>query len=159
MIHEEGTLVDSPDGERPISLERGPNYHLVIPGKKVLIDLSFMTHEELVAARTFWNMAFDLAEPVVLLRDKEAQDAFDSGDDSFHRLHRPVPKLVVRPGAQRAHSEVLRVGLAHVVERGWAFFRSHLGAGGDGDAVADQQAQGAGTPDDPASPDEPADVR
>jgi hypothetical protein len=71
-------------------------------------NLTALTHEELLAMRELFNFAFDLAEPVILLRDRIAQDAFDKGDDSFIRVYRQAPQLIIREGTIRQDGESLR---------------------------------------------------
>jgi hypothetical protein len=146
----------------PVTSENGPSliYKVMGPrGSMVGLDLTNLTHEELVAFREFWSIAFSIAEPIVLIRDKEAQDAFSRGDDSFTRVHRAVPRLVVRARAQRTYRQVVRLGLENVLERGWALFRSIGGVGGDRDAVAAVEADHAGTQDDYPAADESQGVR
>jgi hypothetical protein len=162
FFYEEGATQDVKGEQMPVTSENGPSliYKVMGPrGSMVGVDLTHLTHEELEAFRQFWAIAFAIAEPVVLLRDKEAQDAFSRGDDSFTRVHRAIPRLVVRARAERTYRQVLHVGLENVLARGWSFFRSIGGAGGDGDAVAAVEADHAEAQDDDAAVDQSQGVR
>src|SRR5687768_14565082 len=44
-------------------------------GRPVMLNLTSLTREELDKTRQFFNMACDLAEPLVDIRDKVAEDA------------------------------------------------------------------------------------
>lgn len=150
MLHPEGATIMRGDKEVPVSGEQGPTvtYMVLGPnGPRATIDLTHLTHEELKALREFYSIAFTLAEPIVLARDKEAQDAFDAGNDSFTRVYRAVPQLVVRPRARRAHDQVVRLGLERVLAGGWSFLRGLIPARGAGPEV-DERNEGEGGPQD-----------
>ena len=80
------------------------------PGKipDLAINLSNLTIEELTALKALFDKAFEWAEPVVKQRDKEAQDAWENGDDSHSRNYRPLPVVVWRKEPKREHDESLR---------------------------------------------------
>lgn len=73
------------------------------------ISLSGMTVQELSLLQEFLDMAIQAAMPVSAQRDKAAEDAFQSGDDSWARHYRSPAELTVRQGAQREYLERLRV--------------------------------------------------
>lgn len=83
-----------------IGSEKGTTFtlNIPVPGRRVPLvwNICGMTLPELEALREFFNNLFDLAEPVVRARDKAAQDAFAEGDDSYTRIYRDVPQLIVR---------------------------------------------------------------
>ena len=89
---------------RETQSEEGTTYLLVltIPGRRTPLkwNLSGMTLPELEATRRFFNLAFDLADPVVRERDKVAADASQDGDDSYSRIYRGLPEFVIREGAR-----------------------------------------------------------
>lgn len=88
--------------------EPGPTVKVLIPrhkGPTVHWDLTALTMEELDMLREFFRVAFDTAEPIVRERDRMAQDALAEGNDSFSRVYRQVPQLVVRPRTEREHGE------------------------------------------------------
>ncbi|MEU4066702.1 hypothetical protein AB0F25_30690 [Streptomyces wedmorensis] len=94
------TLDDEEGGEKPNELRPGDSVSVLVStrynptGTKLI--LTNMTHEELVALREIWEHAFDLAEPVVVERDRVAREAFERGDDSNERVYRAPPAKVVR---------------------------------------------------------------
>ena len=73
-------------------------------------NLTSCTEEELVALKELIDTAFEWALPIVRERDKEAQDAFENGDDSHGRIYRQVPKLVYRTGPESQHGEGVQHG-------------------------------------------------
>jgi len=72
------------------------------------ISLTNLTYLELQTLRKLFDLAFEWAEPIVQERDRVAQDAFDQGDDSFERLYRRVPNLVIRKRPKRENSDGVR---------------------------------------------------
>lgn len=73
-------------------------------------NLTALTEDELIAFKHLLDTAFEWALPYVKHRDKEAQDAYENGDDSFSRIYRQVPKLVYRPGAKPEYRESVQHG-------------------------------------------------
>lgn len=84
------------------------------------IDLTRLTHAELIAFRKAVLIATEVAEPLVVAADLEAQEAANNGDDSDDRVYRGLPTMVVRSsvlestehnqGVLQRHSDVfLRV--------------------------------------------------
>jgi hypothetical protein len=65
-------------------------------GMGATIDLTRLTHAELVAFRKAVLIATEIAEPLVVAADLEAQEAADNGDDSDDRVYRGLPTMVVR---------------------------------------------------------------
>lgn len=61
-----------------------------------LINLTRLTHAELLALREVILIATEVAEPLVLAADENARKAADNGDDSDDRVYRGLPTLVVR---------------------------------------------------------------
>jgi hypothetical protein len=68
-------------------------------GRPFSLNITAMTHDELVAFRDLINLTLEKAEPIVLERDRRAQEAYANGDDSFTRSYRQPPQYVVREGA------------------------------------------------------------
>lgn len=102
---------DSPTEFDPV--ESGSTYRLLLPrqsGRPITYNITALTHEEFIALRKLFDLLFELAEPVILERDRIAQDAFDQGDDSFNRSYRQVPQLVIREGALRADDQGVHDG-------------------------------------------------
>jgi hypothetical protein len=135
--------------------ESGPTVKILIPrytGTTVYWDLTHLTSEELEATKQFMDLAFETARPIVEERDRIANEAFSRGDDSFSRVYRAVPKLVVRPRQEREHSEGVLDGPSDVPPSG----ESDLGPGADGGVrraggeLADEgQVQGSTEDDGP----------
>lgn len=86
-------LVTDPNDKKPhviLNLTRGN-------GIGATIDLTRLTHAELIAFRKAVLIATEIAEPLVLAADHEAQEAADHGDDSDDRMYRGLPTMAVRP--------------------------------------------------------------
>lgn len=83
---------------------------ITVPGRTrpLVWDFTGMTGDELDAVRKFFIHLFDLADPVVRERDRVAQDALRKGDDSYDRVYREVPTLVMRPRQERTDGESLQ---------------------------------------------------
>jgi hypothetical protein len=144
-VYEEGTEI----AEK--SNEPGPTVKVLIPrykGPTVHWDLSALTMEELTELREFFNVAFDTAEPVVRMRDKVAADALAEGNDSFARVYRQVPKLVVRQRKKREHSEGVQHGPEDVLEGGGVDGSSSGGVRGPSGELADGGTSEGGPEDD-----------
>lgn len=98
-----------------VGSEKGTSYVLYLNqptgrGRPIAWNLSAMTAAELEVLRDFFNLAFDLADPVTRERDKVAHEAFEQGDDSYARVYRGVPEFVKRQRPQRADSEGVHNG-------------------------------------------------
>jgi hypothetical protein len=101
--------------EEPLANEPtvGDTLQLMMPrpgGRAISMNFSALTLAELEAIREFFNLLFDLATPVVKARDKVAQDAFDAGDDSYARIYRQVPQLIIRKGPVGQHRQGVHDG-------------------------------------------------
>lgn len=83
-------------------------------GAPVAWDLTSMTEEELVSMKHLFDTAFAWALPIVQRRDKEAQVAFEAGDDSHARIYRQVPQLVYRKRPESEHGEGVQHGSENV---------------------------------------------
>lgn len=68
---------------------------------RISMQLSNLTMEELTAFKKFWELAFELAEPVVTERDRLAAEALERGDDSHPRIFRQKPVFAVRPSRRK----------------------------------------------------------
>lgn len=152
MYYPEGTSEE--DSEKT-----GPTVRLLIPsasgvGRPRGFNLTSLTTEELAYMREFFNMMFDLAQPVVELRDKVAQDAFEQGDDSFSRSYRQVPQFVIRTGSVGPDGESLQHRFAGVAERLSSDRDSAENLRDSGDGVAAGEQDDSGTQDDAAEGDE-----
>jgi integrase len=90
------------------------------PGSQpdVRINLTNLTGPELSALEELFRTAFEWAKPVVERRDREADDAWNRGDDSFSRNYRPLPTVVYRKRPEPQHSESVRLGPEGVSEGG-----------------------------------------
>lgn len=133
-------------GDDETVAERGRNVFLYLPGgrgRQVRWNLSSLTEEELKATKAMFDLAFELAEPVVKHRDKVAQDALAEGDDSYTRVYRAVPVYVVREGPLAAHNESVRLGFIPVPgdnddEEWGSSDGGELRTAGDGVATGDE---------------------
>lgn len=76
----------------------------------VVLTLTAGTVDELQSLQHIIQSAFDWALPVARQRDKEAQDAYNSGDDSFDRIYRQLPTLVYRKRPQSEHDKGVHDG-------------------------------------------------
>jgi hypothetical protein len=111
-------------GDEDHDKEHGPTVklHLPRPGRPpVNFNLTALTAEELKLTREFFNLLFDMAEPIVDLRDKVAHDALADGDDSYARVYRAVPQFVIRKEGRsedtvKAYTTDLRVMLMELEE-------------------------------------------
>ena len=125
------------------------------PGKilDVSIKLANLTLEELTALRELFNTAFDWAEPVVKQRDKEAQDAWEAGDDSHSRNYRPVPTVVYRKRPVGEHDEGVRERPESLPEGGIAGRDGDSGGvRGAGDDLVEPDPEDHGSEDDRTPP-------
>lgn len=62
--------------------------------------LSTMTTPELHLYSELINLAIEMARPVVAERDRIAAEANEEGDDSYSRIYRQKPQLIVRPPSE-----------------------------------------------------------
>src|SRR6476620_9325172 len=82
----------------------GPTVTLYIPRESkqdISFDLTALTTDELNKLEEFFHLLIAEARPIVAERDRIAHEAFESGDDSFTRVYRQVPQLVVRKRTSR----------------------------------------------------------
>lgn len=134
----------------PDEAEVGTSVRLIQPrpgARSVISNITALTVEELDAMEQFFKLLFDTARPVVVARDKAAQDALDQGDDSHARSYRQPPQFVVRERALREHNEGVPVGPDGVppVAQG----ADPDGAvRGTGDGMAEQPSSDRGPQDD-----------
>lgn len=63
--------------------------------KKLGLNLTKYTKDELDKLKEIIDLAFDLAEPIVLGRDRVAEEAAQNGEDIFYRRHRSAPSFSV----------------------------------------------------------------
>jgi len=106
-------------------------HHPTKGGRGWTWDLTSLTEEELIALQELWTSAFEWALPVCQQRDKDAQNAFDNGDDSHIRIYRAVPQLVYRKRPVGEHSQSVLDGPSDAPVVG------AVGEPGDGDVRAD----------------------
>lgn len=135
--------------------EPGPTIRLMHPksGRPIMWNLTALTLEELTALRELLNLALDLAEPVVKLRDEAANDAWKHGDDSFVRLYRRSPQLVRRPGVFGEDGKSLLDGPDDVPQGHDGDGDSALGVPSVGPGLAEREPQDPGTQDDDQAED------
>lgn len=95
--------------EREVNQEIGPTIRFMIPTryKPMTFNFTALTKEELDLTREFFNLLFEVAEPIVIHRDKIAKAAFDAGDDSDSRSYRQKPQLVIREGKGNLTAEAI----------------------------------------------------
>lgn len=97
------------DDDERAEFEPGPNLVLMLPTYRKY-NLSGLTLEELETMRRFFNMAFDLAEPIARERDRIANERAEAGDDSMFRHYRDAPKFVTRERALDKYRESILFG-------------------------------------------------
>lgn len=133
------------------SRETGDDVVLYIPRAGKLPDLTLsLTHcteQELEAVKDIIDSAFEWARPIVQLRDKEAQDAWNKGDDSFARNYRPVPQLVYRKRPNAEHSLGVHERSTRVPEGDRRATDSDGGVRGIGDELAEPDSSEDGSKD------------
>ena len=135
-------------------LQPGDEVTLVLPKKNyvssvgITLGLTTLTHAELRGLKELIDLAFELAEPVVQERDRVAQDEFDKGNDSFERLYRRVPTLVVREGAKRENNDSLRQRHSDLPDGSGGREDPYGGVRGAGDGLAESDPDEVSTQDD-----------
>lgn len=88
-------------------------------------SLCNLTGEELESMRQLFELAFQLAKPVVEIRDAEAEQAFELGDDSRPRIFRQKPVFVVRP-ARRKVAHALRAEVHNQLVDMMESYKEHI---------------------------------
>lgn len=157
MRYPDPNLAVDDEEDVPTDPEIGPSYLLVlpIPGRKPLkYNLTALTLEELELTRQFFNLAFDMAEPVVRHRDKVAEDAAAEGDDGFARYYRQVPQFVVREGTFREDDQRLLHGSEDLPSGAGGGSDPDGGVRGVRDELAPGEQEEGRTQDDTAEADE-----
>lgn len=105
------------------------------PGKILdfAINLTNLTEPELNALEELFKTAFDWARPVVVQRDKEAENAWNDGDDSYTRSYRSLPTVVYRkrPGPEHGKSVRERLESLSDLSRGTGDEGGVRGAGAE----------------------------
>lgn len=127
-------------------------------GNTVNLTLTRMTEDELMKFKDFMDLAFMAAAPIVRRRDQVAQEAADEGDDSYTRVYRQAPVMVVRKGTSGQHFESVsqRPFILPDVDGGSG---SSGGAGDEGDAVAELGTQDARAEDHSSQANSYEDIR
>lgn len=144
-------LVDTDEDDKA---DRTIRLYHPIPGRPpVSWNLTALTEEELLKTKELFDAAFEWALPVVQRRDKEAQDAFDNGDDSHARVYRAVPQLVFRKRPESEHSEGIQVGPGRIPDSSRGAINPDEGLRGSGDVLPEPDASGSEAEDDLPSPD------
>src|SRR5690606_6161238 len=121
---------------------------MIKAGRPSYYTLTALTHEEFVLFKEIVTMALDMAEPIILERDRKAQHAFDNGDDSFARVYRQVPRLVVRQRPVGADDQGVHDGPEGDAPGAGGGEPSGGGVRGGGAELADGQPQDRGPQDD-----------
>lgn len=124
-----------------------------------VINLTGSTVEELDALQDLFNSAFEWARPIAELRDKEARDAFEQGDDSHARYYRQLPKLVYRKRPESEHGEGVQHGSEDVSPLAGSPDDQHDGAGVGGDEVAERDSGAGSAQDDWPTPNQPPSIQ
>jgi len=152
--HEEEEELTGVKHAPALKAEPGDTIRLVMikAGRPAYYTLTAMTHEELKLFREIVTMALDMAEPIVIERDRKAQDAFDQGDDSFARIYRQVPRLIVRERNVRADSEGVHDGPEGDADGAGGERDSSGGLRGVGSELANGQPEDGRAQDDEPTP-------
>ena len=139
--------------------EDGNEVILLIPRKAgyspVKIALTQLTAAELSAIRQTFELAFELARPVVEHRDKVAHDAFLAGDDSYTRSYRAPAEFVVRKGPVGADCESILHRLVDAFAGDWDGVNTIRSVAGGGYELAHREPQEAGSEYDEPQADQP----
>lgn len=117
-------------------------------GRPLTFGVTSLTERELDMVIDFLKRLEPRIREIIRLRDKVAQDALDKGDDSFSRVYRQVPHLVVRPGVLGQDPEGVLVGPPSVPDGHGDGDDLDGGVPGAGDELADGEAPDAGGSDD-----------
>jgi hypothetical protein len=163
-------LMKYPEGHQEeddefITPESGPTYRLIIDRgsrRGVMLNLTGMTEPELDVSWEIIKMAFDLARPIVLERDKKAAEAYANGDDSFSRSYRPVPQFVVRERSFGPDDQSVLQRLKDSAARHWLQDNSDARVRATSRPVADEVSPGTdsnGSKDNGEAIDESKSVR
>lgn len=158
-LNEDGEEGDTDrSGQFDTERQYGYNLQLLIPilhRKPLTINLTSLTIEELEMTRQFFNTAFDMAEPVVRLRDQVAEDAFANGDDSFARSYRPVPQLVIRKRQEQLDVPRLHLGSEDPPDGAGSNGAGSGGVRGVRDELAPGESEESQSQDDEPEADKP----
>lgn len=134
-------LVDEDDNEE---IKKIRLFHPIQNSRPINWVLTALTEEELLKLKELFDAAFEWALPIVRLRDKEAADAFEAGDDSHARVYRQVPQLVFRKRPVGEHgSRVLQRPEGVSDGDGRAVSRDG-GVRGSGDELVEHDSEGDG---------------
>lgn len=159
MRYEPGHQEDEDEYENP---EPGPTYRLIVAKgafRPVNIHLTGLTEAELECTYELIKMAFDLARPIVLERDRKADEAYANGDDSFSRSYRQLPQFVVREGAFGEDGQGVLQRLASSITRRWRRDDTSAGVRGRSGGLADEEPADSSPQDDREEVDQPEGVR
>ena len=134
-------------------LQPGKDVAIVLPRRFYpkmgpIISLANLTEAELDTLKELFDLAFELAKPIVQERDRVAQDEFDKGNDSFDRLYRRVPTLVVREGAKRENNPGLRQRHADLLDSSGGGEGVDGGVRRAGDGLAESDSNEVSTQND-----------
>lgn len=157
MRYEDSKQAVEEDEDVAEDIEIGTTYMLILPrpgGKPFKYNLTALTFEELDLTRQFFNLLFDLAEPIVKHRDKVAADAAEQGDDGFARYYRQVPQFVVREGSFREDDQRILDGSKDLSSGTGGDLGSDGGLRGSGDELAPGEPGEDRTQDDGSETDE-----
>jgi hypothetical protein len=105
-----GKMVLSVDEDADDATEGYPTCFLVYQvarSRNLIHNMTALTEEELEAWKTFVDMVYEKALPVVRERDRLAAEAMEQGDDSYARSFRRDPILIVRNPESSRRSDVL----------------------------------------------------
>jgi len=83
--------------------EEGDDIYLHIPTRNdsyITLELTKLTALELDYVEAVFARVIAAARPIVKERDQIAEDAKHAGDDSYARVYRQVPVLIIREGSQ-----------------------------------------------------------
>jgi hypothetical protein len=91
-----------PDPDNPDANEKEPglNWILCVYRYKTTFrfNMSSMTEPELIKLKEMFDFCYENALPVVKLRDQQAKESADNGEDIFERRYRAAPRVSYLPG-------------------------------------------------------------
>lgn len=138
--------------------EPGPTYRIQFnkSGSRLpyIMTLTSMTSDELEALKEFAILTYSAILPIIEDRDRNADEAATRGDDSFDRVYRPLPQVVVRERTFSEDNQSLHDRLANVLKRPWVRSMRDVGARGNGNDLADDESKSSRAQDDGPKADE-----
>ena len=129
--------------------EEGPEVIVAFSrdGELMYMSLTSLTHAGLGAFKEFMDIAVANAQDIVLQRDQTAQEALENGDDSYVRVYRTVPNIVIREGQKWPDYPRIRRGFEWIAQLVPEFTTKVMDLRGDVKSVPQRGSENSGTKD------------